>query len=308
MSGFQVMEPGILSQLQDAGRFGHHSIGLTTGGPVDGDAFYWANRLCRNDPGATALEVAQGGLRLECLGETTIAVTGAPMPLKVNGLTKALWRSHRVRAGGVIELGHTKTGVRAYLAAAAGFKAEEFFGSTATVIREGIGGSLRVGQVLSCGLGNIEQWALPMEAIPRYAESVNLRLIPGYQFDQFPEASREGLLGGDFMVSHRSDRMGCWLEGAPIEGPAAGILSEGICLGAVQVPPEGQPIVLLNDRQTIGGYPKLGAVASVDLWQLSQCRSGAKARFEMIALEAASRLIASLEAMREKTQLKRCED
>ena len=106
----------MLSLLQDAGRFGHHAIGLTSGGPLDGEAFYWANRLCLNGPEATALEVAQGGVRMECLGEITIAVAGAPMPFRVNGRTKALWRSHKLQPGDIIELGYATKGMRTYLA------------------------------------------------------------------------------------------------------------------------------------------------------------------------------------------------
>ena len=112
MSGFRVLEPGVLSLFQDAGRLGHHALGLTTGGPMDGAAFYWANRLAGNPEGATTLEVAQGGLRLECTGDTSVAVAGAAMPLKINGQTKALWRSHRMTAGDVLELRHATAGLR----------------------------------------------------------------------------------------------------------------------------------------------------------------------------------------------------
>lgn len=303
----RVMDPGVLSLLQDAGRFGHHAIGLTTGGPLDGEAFYWANRLCGNEPGATAMEVAQGGLRMECLGGTTISVTGASIPLRVNGQIKALWRSHRLRLGDMVELGHANKGMRTYFSVSGGFRTEEFFGSTATVVRESIGGPLQVGQELFCGSANDEQWALPMESVPRYSDSVTLRLIPGYQFKQYSGAGHETLLGGSFKVSNRSDRMGCLLEGSLVESPEEEILSEGICLGAVQVPPDGQPIVLLNDRQTIGGYPKLGSVLSLDLWKLAQCRPGAQARFELISLEAAQATANSAAAERNSVQLKRCE-
>ena len=302
----RVVKPGVLSLLQDAGRFGHHAIGLTSGGPLDGEAFYWANRLCLNEFGATALEVAQGGVRMECLGETTMAVTGAPMPLRVNGRTKALWRSHKLQPGDMIELGHAAKGMRAYLAVSGGFKAEEFFGSTATVIREGIGNPLKAGQELCCGLANDEQWALPMEAVPRYSDSVSLRLIPGYQFEQFSRRAHNVLSGGSFTVSNRLDRMGCILKGNPVESPETEMLSEGISLGAVQVPPDGQLIILLNDRQTIGGYPKLGSVLSVDLWKLAQCPPESQVRFEMINLEAAQKIIKNALAKRESTRLKRC--
>lgn len=306
MIALRVINPGVLSLLQDAGRFGHHAIGLTSGGPLDGEAFYWANRLCVNELGATTLEVAQGGLRMECLGEITMAVAGAPMPLRVNGRTKALWRSHKLQPGDMIELGYAIKGMRTYIAVSGGFKAEEFFGSTATVIREGIGCPLKAGQELCCGFANDEQWALPMEAVPRYSDSVTLRLIPGYQFEQFSRRAHNALLGGSFTVSNRLDRMGCILEGSPVEPPETEMLSEGISLGAVQVPPDGQPIILLNDRQTIGGYPKLGSVLSVDLWKLGQCRPESQVRFEMTNLEAAQKIIKNAAAKQESIRLKRC--
>jgi len=226
--------------------------------------------------------------------------------LRVNGRTKALWRSHKLQPGDMIELGHAAKGMRAYLAVSGGFKAEEFFGSTATVIREGIGNPLKAGQELCCGLVNDEQWALPMEAVPRYSDSVSLRLIPGYQFEQFSRRAHNVLSGGSFTVSNRLDRMGCILKGNPVESPETEMLSEGISLGAVQVPPDGQLIILLNDRQTIGGYPKLGSVLSVDLWKLAQCRPESQVRFEMINLEAAQKIIKNALAKRESTRLKRC--
>ena len=302
----RVVDPGVLSLMQDAGRFGHHSIGLTSGGPLDWEAFYWANRLCANEHGATALEVAQGGVRMECIVETIIAVAGAPMPLRVNGRTKALWRSHKLQPGDMIELGYATKGMRTYLAVSGGFKAEEFFGSTATVIREGIGYPLKAGQKLQCGPANDEQWALPMESVPRYSDSVTLRLIPGYQFEQFSRTAHDTLLGGDFRVSNRSDRMGYILEGSLVESPEREMLSEGICLGAVQVPPDGRPIVLLNDHQTIGGYPKLGSVVSVDLWKLAQCPPEIHARFELVDLEAAQEMVNYESKKRRSTRLKRC--
>ena len=302
----RVVDPGVLSLMQDEGRFGHHAIGLTSGGPLDGEAFYWANRLCANERGTTALEMAQGGARVECLAETTIAVAGAPMPLRVNGQTKALWRSHRLQSGDMIELGHSTKGMRTYLAVSGGFKAEEFFGSTATVIRDGIGCPLKVGQKLYCGPANDEQWALPMAAVPLYSDSVTLRLIPGYQFEQFSRTAHDALFGGDFTVSNRSDRMGCILEGSLIESPEREMLSEGICLGAVQVPPDGRPIVLLNDRQTIGGYPKLGSVVSVDLWKLAQSVPETHVRFKMTDLDSAQEMVNYASAKRGATRLKRC--
>ena len=288
MSGFRVLKPGILSQFQDAGRFGHHATGLTTGGPIDGEAFYWANRLVGNKQGETVVEVALGGLNLECGEATTIAITGADLPLKINGHPKALWRSHQVTPGDVVDLKHAEKGMRTYLAVAGGFIGKPVFGSTSTVVREGVGTALIAGQTLDCAAQVREPKAVPMEHIPRYTEDVLLRIITGYQFSRFSEESREKFLASVFTVSNRSDRMGTRLEGVVIEPPSGGLLSEGISLGAVQVPPDGQPIVLMNDRQTIGGYPKLGSVLSVDLWKLGQCRPGSRVGFQIISMEDAA--------------------
>ena len=287
MSGFRVLEPGMLSQFQDAGRFGYHAMGLTTGGPVDGEAFYWANRLVGNQPGETVIEVAVGGLKLKSEVATSIAVTGAVLPLTINGHPKALWQSHRVAPGDVVDLRYAEKGMRAYVATAGGFTGSPVLGSTATVLREGIGEALVPGQILECAAINRVPGALPLEYVPRYEAEVPLRMVAGYQFDRFSNAAREKFLGGLYTVSNRSDRMGICLEGPMIELTSAGLLSEGICLGAVQVPPDGQPIVLLNDRQTIGGYPKLGSVLSVDLWKLGQCRPGGQVRFKAFTMEAA---------------------
>ena len=305
MSGFRVLEQGVFSLFQDAGRLGYHALGLTTGGPMDGEAFYWANRLAGNAEGATTLEVAQGGLRLECTGATSVAVAGAAMSLKINGQTKALWRSHRMTAGDVVELGHAAVGLRAYVAASGGFEAPVYFGSTSVVRREGLGSLLHAGQEIVCGAPADSDWALPMEQIPRYESVVTLRVVVGYQASEFSAGALGMFYGSTFQVSPRSDRMGYRLEGNAMAAPTGERLSEGIAYGAVQVPPDGQPIVLLNDRQTIGGYPKLGTVLSLDCWKLAQCVPGATVCFEVISLEAAQALVEEAKRARDATVLKR---
>ena len=304
MSGFRVLEPGILSQFQDEGRFGHHAMGLTTGGPVDGEAFYWANRLAGNQQGDTVIEVAVGGLKLESEVATLIAVTGAVLVLTINGQAKALWQSHPVGPGDVVDLRFAEKGMRAYVAVSGGFTSKPVLGSTSTVLREGMGTALIKGQTLECGAQVRESMALPMECIPSYADEVFLRMVPGYQFDRFSNRAREKFLGSRFTVSNRSDRMGICLEGSMIESPSEDLLSEGICLGAVQVPPDGQPIVLMNDRQTIGGYPKLGSVLSMDLWKLAQCRPGEWVSFKVLSIEAAEGAVRQEAEDRETVELK----
>ena len=153
-SGFKVQQPGLLTLIQDAGRLGHHRIGLTTGGPLDSQAFKWANRLLGNELNATALEVSIGGLVLTAEVDTWIVLTGAEMPLKINGQEQDRWHAHPVKAGDQIEVGFSALGARGYLAVAGGFQVEHSFSSSATVTREGIGGlngeKLQQGDYLKC--------------------------------------------------------------------------------------------------------------------------------------------------------------
>lgn len=292
MSGFLVKQPGLLTLIQDSGRYGQHRIGLTTGGPLDGEAFKWANRLCGNELDATGLEISIGGLVLEAQVDTCLAVTGADMPFKINGQDVARWCTHKIQAGDKIELGFATSGSRAYLAVAGGFNIEQSFSSTATVTREAVGGlsgeKLKQGDLLPCQTHRPNAlWALPESAQPDYSAAVTLRVILGYQHQTFDSVQQRLFFSSEYALSSRADRMGFRLEGQPVKSQLNGILSEGICHGAIQIPADGQPIILLNDRQTIGGYPKIGSVIARDTAQLSQRMPGAKIRFEEISLEKA---------------------
>ncbi len=292
MSGFKVIQPGILSLIQDAGRFGQHHLGLTTGGPLDPLACQWANRLCGNPLGATAVEISIGGLVLEAQIETRLCLTGAPMPLKINGELCDSWRSWPILPGDKIELGFATAGCRAYLAVAGGFDIPLSFGSSATVTREAIGGldggKLKPGDLLPAAAASHSGCLLlPERHWPQYRKQAQLRVIPGYQQQAFSRYQQRLFFGSDYRVSERCDRMGFRLEGPEIKPSINGILSEGICLGAIQVPADGQPIVLMNDRQTIGGYPKIGSVLSLDIARLAQLLPGSSVTFEPITLEDA---------------------
>ena len=290
--GFLVKHPGVLTLIQDAGRFGAFNIGLTNGGPIDSHAFQWANRLCGNKLEASAIEISVGGLSLIAQVDCTIAVTGANMPLTINHQAKQLWRSLTIKAGDIIELGYASQGVRSYLAVAGGLTIPETFGSTATVCREGIGGltgnKLNVGDILPCS--NIirkSNLVLSESQRPEYTKEIILHTIPSYQQKHFSSHQQRLFFSSEYLVSKSFDRMGYRLEGKKIQSDLNGILSEGICYGAVQIPADGQPIVLLNDRQTIGGYPKIGAVSSVDCAKLGQLNQGGKVHFEAISMEKA---------------------
>lgn len=285
--GFTVIAPGILSLIQDAGRFGQQQIGLTTGGPLDPFAFAVANRLCHNNDDSCAVEVSIGGLTLESSIDTCIALTGAKLGIKVNGQNRAQWHSIAIKAGDKISIGFASeknSGCRAYLAVAGGFNIAKQFGSNATVCREGIGGlqggALQKGEHLNCEPACCKPLLkLKDEQLPHYCEPVKLRVILAYQQDHFSAVKKAIFFSSQYTVSDLCDRMGYRLEGAKINADIDGILSEGICLGAIQVPADGQPIVLMNDRQTIGGYPKIGSVFPPDLAKLAQLSAGGKIQF-----------------------------
>jgi len=288
----RVRQPGLLSLLQDRGRFGQHHLGLTTGGPMDLEAFLLCQRLLGNDPNCTLVECSFGGLELDVETDTLLCVTGAEAPLLINGQPRDLWTGHRVQGGDRVQLGHAEHGCRNYIGVVDGFAVTPQFGSTATVLREGLGGlrgeKLAPGDVLPCR-PDTQRQRLQLAAAerPRYGAQLTVRVVPGYQQAHFPRLQQRRFYSSPWTVSQRADRMGYRLEGPPIKGDITGIVSEGICLGAIQVPADGQPIVLLNDRQTIGGYPKLGAALSVDAARMSQLRPGATVHFAAISPHAA---------------------
>ncbi|WP_019027562.1 biotin-dependent carboxyltransferase family protein [Colwellia piezophila] len=297
--GLVVNSAGVLSLIQDAGRFGAFNLGLTNGGPADSLAFYWANKLCGNDLNATAIEICLGGLQLTAQLDCVVAVTGAPMPLTINGKAKSLWRSYLLKAGDTISLGFAPVGVRCYLAVVGGFAIKPSFGSTATVCRESIGGltgdKLVLNDVLPCIaiLKSALKQELRMLAThqqPQYSNEVVLHTVLSYQQQHFSAIVKKLFFSSEYRVSKHWDRMGYRLQGPAIQSDLGGILSEGICYGAVQLPADGQPIVLLNDRQTIGGYSKIGAVISQDCAKLAQLRQGDKVRFEPISMSQAGNL------------------
>lgn len=288
----EVIQPGVLSLLQDRGRFGAHRIGLTNGGPLDPEAFNYCQRLLVNDPTSTAIEMSFGGGHFRAHVDTYICVTGASMPLTINGVEKALWTVHPVAAGDEIRLDFAVAGCRSYLGVAGGFSIEPSFGSTATVMRESIGGlagdKLQAGDLLPCSQSSDRKHLhLPQAQQPHYQNMVTVRVIPGYQQSRFSRIEQRRFFSHAYTVSDRCDRMGYRLEGPAIHCDIEGILSEGICFGAIQVPADGQPIVLLNDRQTIGGYPKLGSALSLDAARLAQLRPGDTVHFAPISLYGA---------------------
>lgn len=288
-----VVTPGILTLIQDAGRFGQHGIGLTTGGPMDPLAFKWANRLVGNDENTAVLENTIGGLKLKSSCQTQIAVTGATVTITINGQIQPQWQTLNINPHDEIELSYASEGCRIYVAVSGGFNITKQFTSVSTVVREGIGGLNGKGLqaqdklALTAASAVKKRFVLPLSARPVYENNVSLRLIPGYQQAHFSRHQQRMFFDHQYTVSDLCDRMGYRLTGPIVKCDIEGILSEGICLGAVQIPKDGQPIVLMNDRQTIGGYPKIGSVLSLDLAKLAQLTAGGNVRFEPITIDHA---------------------
>ncbi|SNY56613.1 biotin-dependent carboxylase uncharacterized domain-containing protein [Arsukibacterium tuosuense] len=288
MSHFEVLNPGVLSLIQDTGRFGQSPLGLTNGGPLDAGSARWANMLLANDANASFIECSIGGLQLKAHCPATFCVTGANLTVTVNGKARAMWQSHTVQSGDIIELGMASQGLRAYITVAGGFNITPQFGSTATVMREGIGGLNQNGAKLQAGdkLPLTATKAVPLRQLPAalqpnfdFSNGLSLRLIEGYQHQLFSSVERQRFYFNTYKVTPKADRMGVKLSGPAISCSSTSLLSEGICYGAVQIPPDGQPIVLLNDRQTLGGYPKIGSVLSLDCWLLAQAPAGTSLQF-----------------------------
>lgn len=305
----KVIQPGLLSLLQDRGRFGRHRIGLTSGGPLDVEAYDYCNRLLGNAGDSTVIEVSFGGLELEAQCDTFLCVTGAEMPFTINGTEQPQWEVVPVRGGDRVRLDFAQRGCRAYLGVAGGLDVGPSFGSTATVVREKIGGlrgdKLQAGDLLPCAAtAKCRRLFLPGEWRPRYQDTVTVRVIPGYQQARFGRLQQRRFFSHRYTVSDRCDRMGYRLEGPAIECDIDGILSEGICAGAIQIPADGQPIVLLADRQTIGGYPKIGSALSLDTSRLAQMTPGGAVHFAPITPYGAHNALHLAASFRRRLPLK----
>lgn len=289
----KVIACGPLCLLQDGGRRGWQHLGVSPSGPVDKHAAAWANRLLGNVPGAPLLEVALGGLDLEAQVDTWLALTGAELPATLDGQPLPGWSRFRVWAGQRLKLGFARAGQRAYLAAAGGFITEPILGSVATQMREKLGGLAGNGQplaaddLLECaahGERFNRSASVPWPYRPDYREAPTLRVLPGP--DVFSEEQRQAFFGQRWQISPQSDRMGVRLRGEALSAPRRQ-WSLGIVEGAIQVPPDGQPIVLLADRQSMGGYPLLGVLHPLDVGRLAQCPAHSEVRFAPASVEQA---------------------
>jgi antagonist of KipI len=298
VSALLVVDPGLLTTVQDLGRYGHQRVGVPASGPMDRLALVVANRLVGNDDGAATLECTIKGPRLEVREPAVVAVAGAPMGFTVNGQEAPAWTALHVRPGDVLGFQMASAGCRAYLAVAGGVDVPLVLGSRATYLRGRLGGlggrALQKGDALPVGAPRAESDAdragrtVPAALRPAYPAERECRVILGPQDDRFTPEGIRAFLAGPYDVTPQADRMGYRLKG-PVITHARGhdIVSDGIPLGGIQVPGEGQPIVLLADRQTTGGYTKIATVIGVDIGAIGQTRPGQRVRFRRVTLEEA---------------------
>ena len=284
MSGLLVERSTPLIQLQDRGRFGVRHLGVTQGGALDWVSMSWANWLLGNALDAAVVEITLGGLSLLVEQDSTLALAGADLDAQLDGQAVQPWRSFSVQAGQRLVFGQPQVGARAYLAVPGGFQAPLVLGSRSTTRREELGGLLGEGQPLAAGDRLAWQGGTPLlrslsaEQVPDLSGKQPLQVLLGAQIAEFSGQSLFDLFNSTWQIDPRADRMGVRLNGPVLEYQGKPMISEGIPLGAIQVPPDGQPIVLLNDRQTIGGYPRVGALMPESVARLAQLLPGAGVR------------------------------
>ena len=280
MSRLLIQASTPLCQLQDAGRFGVRHLGVTQGGAADWQSMTWANWLLGNGLQAPVIEITLGGFSVIAQRDCTLALAGADLAATVDGQPLKPWRSFRLRQGQTLDFVQPLNGARAYLAAPGGFDAPRVLGSCATVIREQLGGLDGKGHALvkgaELGFSDIQPALRELHHawIPIFTDAASLNVVMGAQIGNFSGQSTFDAFNCPWALDSRADRMGIRLLGPTLVYQGPPMISEGIALGAVQVPPDGQPIVLLNDRQTIGGYPRLGALTPLSLARLAQCLPG----------------------------------
>jgi antagonist of KipI len=293
---FEVLGPGILTTIQDLGRFGFSQFGVPSSGATDTFSLRVANLLVGNREEEACLEMTLMGLKIKALKEVVIAITGGDLCPTLNEEPLEMWRTHLLVEGDVITFKKVQAGCRAYLAVGGGFAVPKIMGSFSTYLSGKFGGlegrTLRRGDILytfdlSSPL-NILGFRFPKDWISPLEKEVPLRVIPGPQDHHFTEKGSQTFYSSPYQVTPRCDRMGVRLEGPKIERQSdveESIISEGLIYGAIQVPGDGKPIIILTELVT-GGYTKIATIISADLLKVAQLKPGDRVRFKPISIEA----------------------
>lgn len=297
MASLKILDGGLLTTVQDLGRVGYQRYGVSQSGVMDIFSARIANELVGNEHKDGLLETTLKGGEIEFLKEMVVAITGGLTDITINGQSIELWRSYKVCAGDVLKINFCKTGLRNYIAFSGGIDIPKIMGSRATDLKAKIGGlegrKLDKRDELSVVSKEFTKLkALNPQYIPEYSKEIEVRVILGQQYEEFTKEGIKTFFNREYTVTPESDRMGIRVTGEKIEHiKGADILSDGITFGAIQVPGNGQPIIMMADRQTIGGYTKIGNVITVDLPKLAQALPGSKIKFREVSIEEAVKLI-----------------
>src|SRR5215475_5786005 len=299
-----IKRTGFLTSVQDLGRTGFRQFGVSAGGALDSFALRVANLLVGNDEGAAGLEITLGGLQLRFEGERVVAWCGGEFDVRIG--SRALPAGHvaHLESGDELKFGRARFGCRCWLAISGGIDVPTVLGSCSTDLRAQFGGlegrTLRDGDILplarqpgsSPPVKGISSWAGPHDWVSRAKRYPVLRFVRGVDWSRFDGVTIQQFTIHQFAVSPDSDRMGVRLDGPELKSEdETDLISEAVAPGTIQVPPSGKPILLLGDCQTIGGYPKIAHVITVDLGIAAQLRTGDDVRFFEVALQDAHRLL-----------------
>ena len=306
-----VVKGGWLTTVQDLGRYGYQQYGVPIAGAMDRFSAIVANRLVGSSDYAALLELTLKGPELQFEEDSVIAVTGADLSPTINGSSVPLWESIAIQRGSRLSFGTKRAGSRAYLAIADGIDVPLVLGSRSTHCASQTGGfqgrPLKPGDILLCGensgksVDRLIGKRPPDRLLPRYEQSIPLRIVPGPQQDFFLKQSLAALTEATYTVSPQSDRMGYRLSGPNIiHKGSMPFISDGTAMGALQVPSDGQPICLMADRQTTGGYPKIAVVISTDLPLAAQLAPGDSITFALCTVAEAQTALRKQRAQLDK--------
>lgn len=285
----RAVAPGPYVTIQDAGRPGWRRFGVSGSGAMDMPSLVAANALVGNSPDVPALEFAHVGGSWEVLAESVrIAVTGGTFGVTADGVAMQPWRSHRLLRGQVLQVSGARDAVWGYLAVAHGFDLSPQLGSCATHLRSGLGsGRFVEGDTLPLRAASVPI-ARERRLVPHASANDPIKVVLGPQDAYFSKQELAAFFASTYRMTHRSDRMGAWLDG-PVVAHSGGfnVVSDGLVPGCIQIPGSGMPVVLLMDCQTIGGYPKLATIVSADLPRFVQCRPGSVVNFAAVDIDTA---------------------
>jgi biotin-dependent carboxylase-like uncharacterized protein len=274
--------------IQDRGRFSYSHLGVSNSGVMDEYAYFIANKLLKNSLDTNILEIGCSNVIFKVNKSTTISITGANCEFFINDELKSIWQNHSVKKGDILKIGKILNGNWSYLAVKDGFYLKKELGSFSTTIKENLGGldgnRLKIGDVLPFNKSKkLAKSFLKNELIPKYEDELILRVLLSSQYKEFSKIELEKFFSNTYLVTKEFNRMACKLDGKAINCNIDGIISEGISYGSIQIPKDGKPIILLKERQTIGGYPKIGSILTIDCFKLSQAKFNTQVKFKEIS-------------------------